>query len=200
VADALPLPEGLALDPVAWEQTPLVVPHVVVPLLALSQQQTARLQVLEARLADLEARLPPRSHHADRPPSGDPPYAPRPTRAGPPGKPGAKPGPPGHQHARWPPTEGTEVRPSACAGGQPEGLDTSPDAPPQVIERPAIQMLGRQCVWYEACGPPCGQVTHAQVPPEAAAARCRSSARRSWGATSAGEASKARSIGARKRS
>jgi Family of unknown function (DUF6444) len=126
VADSLPLPEGLVLDTATWEQTPLVVQHLGVQLLAIIQQQTARIQVLEARMADLEARLQQRSHTSDRPPSCDPLYEQRPTRAGPQGKPGAKPGHPGHQQVLLAPTEVLEVQPSACACGQIEGLDTSP--------------------------------------------------------------------------
>src|ERR687898_880391 len=71
VAVSLPLPEGLALDAATWEQTPLVMQHLVGQLLAISQQQAAQLQALEARIADLEARLQQRSHNCDRPPSSD---------------------------------------------------------------------------------------------------------------------------------
>jgi len=50
------------------------VQQLVVQLLAIIQQQTKRIQALEARVADLEARLQQRSHNSDRPPSSDPPY------------------------------------------------------------------------------------------------------------------------------
>jgi transposase len=169
VADSLPLPGGLALDTATWEQTPRVVQPLVVQLTAIIQQQTGRLQVLEARMTELEARLQQRSHTSDRPPSSAPPDEKRPTRAGPRGKPGAKPGHPGHQHALLAPTAVLEVTPSACACGQTACLDTSPDETHQVIERPEIQMLGRHCVWYAAYGPPWGKVTKAQVPRGAAA-------------------------------
>ena len=169
MADSLPLPERLALDTATWEQTPLVVQHLVVQLLVSIQQQTARIQVLEARMADLEARLQQRSHNSDRPPSCDPPYEQRPTCAGSQGKPGAKPGHPGHQQALLAPTEVIAVKPSACACGQTACLDTSPYATHQVIELPEIQMLVRHFVLYEAYCPQCGQVTKARVPPEAAA-------------------------------
>jgi Family of unknown function (DUF6444) len=71
VADSLPLPEGLALDTATWEQTPLVVQHLVVQLLAIIQQQTGPIQALEARMAELEARVKRRTHNSDRPPSSD---------------------------------------------------------------------------------------------------------------------------------
>jgi transposase len=169
VADSVPLPEGLALDTATWEHTPLVVQHLVVQFLAIIQQQTGRIQVLEARLAELEARVQQRSHNSNRPPSSNPPYEKRPTRPGLRGKPGAKPGHPGHQQALLAPTEVIEVKPAACACGQTACLDTTPYYTHQVIERPEIPMHVRHVVLYEACCPHCGTVTKAQVPPEAAA-------------------------------
>jgi hypothetical protein len=67
VAAALPLPAGLQLDAISWEQTPLVVRQVVVQLLAVIQQQ-------QARIAALEARVYQNSSNSDRPPSSDPPF------------------------------------------------------------------------------------------------------------------------------
>jgi transposase len=166
VADSLPLPEGLTLETATWEQTPRVVQHLVVQLLAIIQQQAQQIQALEARLADLEARLQQRSHNSDRPPSSDPPYEKRPARAGTHGKPGAKPGHPGHQQALLAPTEIIEVKPPACACGQTACLDTSPYYTHQVIELPEIQMSVRHFVLYEASCPQCGRITKAQVPPE----------------------------------
>ena len=112
VVNSLPLPDGLALDTASWEYTPHVVQHVVGQLLAIIQEQTARIQALEARMADLEGPVQQRSSNSDRPPSSDPPYEQRPTRAGPHGKPGAKPGHPGHQQALLAPTEVIEVKPA----------------------------------------------------------------------------------------
>ena len=51
MAISLPLPAGLALDAASWEQTPLVVRQLVVQLLAVIQQQAARIAALEARLS-----------------------------------------------------------------------------------------------------------------------------------------------------
>jgi transposase len=169
VADSPPLPEGLALDTATWEHTPRGVPHVVGPRLAILQQQTARIQALEARLADLEARMQPRSHHAARPPSADPPDEKRPARAGSPGQPGAQPGHPGHPQALLAPTEVLEGTPSACGCGQTACLDPSPDSTHHVSEWPEIQRRVRHVVWDEADCPPCGLVTKAPVPPAAAA-------------------------------
>jgi hypothetical protein len=61
VVASLPLPEGLLLDADSWEQTPLVIQQVVVQLVAITQQQEAHLQALEARIAELEARSQLRS-------------------------------------------------------------------------------------------------------------------------------------------
>jgi hypothetical protein len=61
VTPSLPLSEGLPLDATSWEQTPLVVRQVVVHLLAVIQQQ-------EARIAALEARITQNSRNSDRPP------------------------------------------------------------------------------------------------------------------------------------
>jgi transposase len=176
VATSTPLPAGLPVDAAKWEQTPLAVRHLVLHLLEVIQQQhttiqhlEARIQTLEGRIVELEARVQQRSSNSDRPPSSDPPYEKRPTRAGPHGKPGATPGHPGHQQALLAPTEIIEVKPSACACGQTACLDTSPYYTHQVIELPEIQMIVRHFVLYEAYCPQCGQVTKAQVPPEASA-------------------------------
>ena len=71
---SIPLPAGLPLDAISWEQTPLVVRQVVVHLRAVIQQQ-------EGRIAALEARLSQNSRNSDRPPSSDPPYEKRPARS-----------------------------------------------------------------------------------------------------------------------
>ena len=112
-----------------------------------SSSRQRGFQALEARIAELEARVQQRAHTSDRPPSSDPPYEKRPTRAGPHGKPGAKPGHPGHQPALLAPPEVIEVKPSACACGQTACLDTRASSTHQVIELPEIPMLVRHCVW-----------------------------------------------------
>jgi hypothetical protein len=119
VAAALPLPAGLPLDATSWEQTPLVVRQVVVQLLAVIQQQ-------QARIAALEARVSQNSSNFDRPPSFDPPYAKRPARSGAQGQPGAKPGHPGHRQVLLMPTDVIAVKPEACLCGQREFPETTP--------------------------------------------------------------------------
>jgi hypothetical protein len=49
VATFLPLPAGLALGAAGWEQTPIVVRQWVVRLLAVIQQQAARITALDTR-------------------------------------------------------------------------------------------------------------------------------------------------------
>ena len=44
---SIPRPSGLALDTASWTQTPLVVCQLIVQLLAVIQQQTARIAALE---------------------------------------------------------------------------------------------------------------------------------------------------------
>jgi Family of unknown function (DUF6444) len=61
MADSIPLPDGVPLDTATWEQTPLAVRQLVV-------QQEDRIRTLEARIAELEARLQQRSRNSDRPP------------------------------------------------------------------------------------------------------------------------------------
>jgi uncharacterized protein DUF6444 len=87
-----PVPAGGSWDAATWNQTPLVVPPLVIHLLTVTRQQAARLKTLEARLADLEARGQQNSRPADRPPSSDPPWVPPPPQVGRRGPPGRGPG------------------------------------------------------------------------------------------------------------
>ena len=104
MTSSLPLPAGLALDAADWAQTPPAVRHVLLQLVEVMQQQhttiphrEARVKTLEAQIAELEARLPQRSHNSDRPPASDPPYEKPTARSGMQKSPGAKPGHPGHR-------------------------------------------------------------------------------------------------------
>jgi transposase len=157
VAAALPLPAGLPLDATSWEQTPLVVRQVVVQLLAVIQQQ-------QARIAALEARVSQNSRNSDRPPSSDPPFVTPSSSAPTKGTPGAKPGHPGHRQALLEPTEVIEVTPDACACGQQEFPTTTPYYTHQVIELPEIQMQVTHVVLHEACCPQCGRLLKAPLP------------------------------------
>jgi transposase len=159
VATSIPLPPGLPLDAASWEQTPLVVRQLVVHLLAVVQQQ-------EARLAALEVRVSQTSSNSDRPPSSDPPFVKRAAHPGAQGKPGAKPGHHGHRQALLAPTEVIAVAPEACACGQREFPDTQPYHTHQVIELPEIQMAVTHVVLHEAQCPQCGRISKAELPVE----------------------------------
>jgi transposase len=145
------------LDATSWEQTPLVVRQVVVQLLAVIQQQ-------QERIAALEARLSQNSGNSDRPPSSDPPYVHRIARSGARGRPGAKPGHPGHRQALLVPTEVLEVKPEACPCGQREFPRTQPYYTHQMIELPDIVIRVTHVVLHEARCPQCDRLLKAPLP------------------------------------
>jgi transposase len=169
VVASIPWPEGLPLDAASWEQTPPVVQHLVVPLLTVMAPQEERLRALAGRMAELAARGQRNSHNSDRPPSSDPPWVNAKTPGETKRTPGARPGHPGHRQALLEPTAVIEVRPAPGPWGQTACPDTSPYDTHQVSELPERTMSVRPVVLQEACWPPCGRVTKAQVPPEAGA-------------------------------
>jgi transposase len=157
VTPSIPLPSGLALDTASWTQTPLVVCQLIVQLLAVIQQQTARIAALEARLSQ-------NSRNSDRPPSSDPPFVTRPSSSTTKGTPGAKLGHPGHRQALLAPTEVIEVTPGVCTCGQQECPATVPYHTHQVIELPEIQMAVMHVVLHEGHCPGCGRLLKAELP------------------------------------
>src|SRR5918999_2354981 len=159
MAPSLPLPAGLSLDAASWEQTPLVVRQVIVQLLAVIQQQAARIAALEARISQ-------HSRNSDRPPSSDPPYAKRSARSGRQGRPGATPGHPGHRQVLLAPTEVIAVNPRACACGQQAFPETTSYYTHQIIELPEIQMQVKHVVLHEARCLQCGRRVKAPLPEE----------------------------------
>jgi transposase len=159
VATSRPLPAGVPLDAATWEQTPLAVRQVILQLLAVIQQQTARIAALEARLSQ-------NSRNSDRPPSSDPPFVTRPPSSTTKGTPGAKLGHPGHRQALLTPTEVIEVTPDVCACGQQEFPTTTPYYTHQVIELPEIQMAVTHVVLHEGHCPGCGRLLKAALPAE----------------------------------
>src|SRR5262245_64113668 len=110
---SLPLPAELPPAFASGAQTLLLMRQVIVQLLAVIQQQTARIAALEARLSQ-------NSRNSDRPPSSDPPLVTRPSSSTTKGTPGAKLGHPGHRQALLAPTEVIEVTPGVCQCGQQE--------------------------------------------------------------------------------
>ena len=159
MSTSLPLPAGLPLDATSWEQTSLVVRQVIIDLLAVIQQQ-------QERIAALETRLSQNSSNSDRPPSSDPPYVQRIARSGARGRPGAKPGHPGHCQAWLAPTEVIEVTPEACGCGQRAFPETQPYYTHQVIELPEIHMAVTHVVLHETRCPRCGHLLKAELPVE----------------------------------
>jgi transposase len=159
VAATLPLPAGLPLDAASWEQTPRVVRQVVVQLLAVIQQQHARIAALEARVCQ-------HSRNSDRPPSSDPPFATRPSCSTTKGTPGAKLGHPGHRQALLAPTEVIAVTPDVCVCGRQGFAATTPYHTHQVIELPEIQMAVMHVVLREAQCSGCGRLLKAELPAE----------------------------------
>jgi transposase len=139
------------------KRTPLVVRQVVIHMLTVIEQEAGRIAALEARVSQ-------HSSNSDRPPSSDPPYAKRTARSGVQGKPGAKPGHPGHRQARLEPTEVIEVRPEACPYGQWEFPKTTPYHTHQVIELPEIHMQVTHVVLHEARCPQCDRPLKAPLP------------------------------------
>jgi transposase len=159
VATSLPVPAGLPLEAASWVQTPLIVCPWVVHLLAVIEQQAGRIAALEARVSQ-------NARNSDRPPSSDPPYEQRTARAGMQGRPGAKPGHPGHRQALLAPTEVIAVNPRACACGQREFPETTPYYTHQTVELPEIQMQVTHMVLHEARCPQCGRLLKAPLPEE----------------------------------
>jgi transposase len=166
MASSRPHPEWLSVDATSWEQTPLVVQQVVVHLRAIIQQQAGQLRILEGRIAALEARLQQRSSNSDRPPSSDPPYETGTPSSGAQGRPGARPGHPGHRQTLVAPTEVIAVMPAPCTCGQRELPTTTASYTHQMIELPETQMTVRHVVLHKACCPRCGRLLKAVLPAE----------------------------------
>jgi transposase len=134
-----------------------VMRQLIVQLLAVIQQQTARIAALEARLSQ-------NSRNSDRPPSSDPPIVTSPSSSTIKGTPGAKPGHPGHRQALLAPTEIIEVTPTVCVCGQQEFPATMPYYTHQVIELPEIQMAVTHVVLHETRCFRCGRLLKAELP------------------------------------
>ena len=124
---------------------------------------------LEARIADLEARLNQTSANSSRPPSADPPYAkPAPPRP-PTGKPrGGQPGHPKAERVLLPTDADAALRPARCrrcshrlAGDDPTPLVHQVREVPEV--RPHVTKYRR----HRLTCPGCGATTCAPLPAEA---------------------------------
>ena len=157
-------PLGISLAD--WDATPPAVRAVVLALLD-------QVQTLQARVADLEARLSQYSGNSARPPSSDPPSAPpRPKRTPTGRKRGAQPGHPGHQRELLPPGEVDEFvihRPTACPHCQtalPADLPASDVLRQQVWDVPPIQPHVTEHQFPTVACPHCQAPVRAPRPPE----------------------------------
>jgi transposase len=133
----------------------------------------ARISELEAEVRDLKARLNQNSNNSSKPPSSDAPGTPRPARKAPTGrKPG---GQPGHEKRgrELLPVEQVDhvvdVVPDRCGKCRRRlsGLDKSPSRHQQV-EIPPIEPEVTEYRCHELACAGCGEVTRAELPPEAA--------------------------------
>jgi transposase len=135
----------------------------------LPAEVRAYIRYLEARLADLEARLNQDSSNSSQPPSSDPPSAkPAPPKV-PTGKSrGGQPGHPRRNRPDLPPDAVVELRADACArcshplaGDDPEPLRH------QVVELPPIRPHVTEYRRHRLACPRCGRVTCPVLPADA---------------------------------
>jgi transposase len=177
--DDLTPPDGILPDD--WAATPPAVRQfigVLLHVLTVQQQQLAELQqqhlLLQARTAELEARLNQHSQNSSKPPSSDPPSAPpRPARVPRGRKPGAQPGHPYHERPDPTPEQITEVQnhyPDTCATCQDPLYERRWDAcavlTQYVWELPIIQPEIIAHHYHTLCCQSCGALTTAERPPD----------------------------------
>lgn len=150
MATAPPIPEEL------WNQLPPAAQAAVLAVIA----------TLEARIAELEARLNQNSSNSSKPPSSDPPHAkpapPRPTGQRPKG---GQPGHPKNNRPTLPPDQVVELRADACARCHVAlaGDDPCPLVH-QVIEIPPIRPHVTEYRRHRRTCPRCRRVTCAPLP------------------------------------
>lgn len=161
------LPQPADIEPADWEQTPLAVRTAFCNLLT-------QLATLQAQLTDLTARLNQHSGNSSRPPSADPPAAPKRQPRPPRGlRRGAQPGHPGAHRALLPPEQIDEFqlhRPLCCPHCQ---ADLPADLPPsaevqrrQVIEVPLVAPYVTEHQLLCVSCPHCAQQVRASLPDE----------------------------------
>jgi transposase len=135
-------------------------------LAALPPAVQAYIRYLEARLADLEARLNQDSSNSSKPPSSDPPSAkPAPPKAPTGRSRGGQPGRPKRTRPDLPPDAVVELRPDGCdrcshplAGDDPAPLRH------QVVELPPVRPHVTEYRRHRLACPRCGRVTCPALP------------------------------------
>jgi transposase len=159
--DPLPIPDEL------WAKVPPDAKAAIVAILLAMQQ---RVNELETRVRDLEARLKLNSNNSSKPPSSDPIGMKRKPPAPPSGK--KRGGQPGHRKAHRalvPPEkvhESIHCKPTACrrcghglSGDDPEPLIH------QVAELPKIEPIVDEYRLHRLSCPGCGETTCGTLPP-----------------------------------
>jgi transposase len=177
--DDLTAPDGILPDD--WAASPPAVRQfigVLLHVLTLQHQQLAELQqhqlLLQARNAELEARLNQHSQNSSKPPSSDPPSAPpRPARVPRGRRAGAQVGHPHHERPDPSPEQITQVQdyyPQTCATCHDRLPEWRYDAcavrTQYVWELPLIQPDITAHHYHTLCCPNCGELTTAERPPD----------------------------------
>jgi transposase len=168
--DSTTPPEGIPVD--EWAATPPFIQHAFVALLTIVAQQQQQLAHLQARVADLEARLNQHSQNSSKPPSSDPPSAPpRPART-PRGR--TKGGQPGHPRYERPDPAPDQIDtrrdhyPPICPHCQESLSPTSRDAcavrTQYVWELPLVRPQIMAHHYHTVCCPGCGDLVTAERP------------------------------------
>jgi transposase len=136
---------------------------------ALPPAVQAYIRLLEAQLADLEARLSRDSSNSSRPPSSDPPHVkPAPPKSPSGRRKGGQPGHPRRVRPYLPPDTVVELRPETC--GRCRHAITGSDPEPlrhQVIEIPPVRPHVTEYRRHRLACPHCGKVTRPALPAHA---------------------------------
>jgi len=137
----------------------------------LVSKLTAQVQLLTAKVAELEAKLKRNSTNSSQPPSADPPWFQRPPKPPTGRKPGGQPGHPGHFRQRLEPTRVHVYVPTQCAGcghALPAAAGPRDPAPvcQQVLELPRqpLDIIEHQS--HARTCPHCRRVTRQPLPPD----------------------------------
>lgn len=162
------LPPELPISPEDWARTPAAVQAVVLMLWEEVRLLRAKVATLEARVATLEERLGQNSQNSSRPPSSDPPNAPKREHKPSGRKPGGQPGHEGTGRSLLPMEEVDEVvvvKPDrcACCGGGLSGVDLHP-VRRQVTDLPPVKAKVTEYQLHTLACPECGTSTPAQLP------------------------------------
>ena len=152
------------------------VPHLTVEalqeapretLLAVIQLLLTKIERLEARVAELEAKLNANSTNSSKPPSSDSPYAkPKAQSTDAKGKPGARKGHRGTRYQMLTPTQEVALLPGTCSCGQGDVTGLKPYYTHQHLELPEVKLAVTHFTLYRGdCGS-CGKTIKALLPSE----------------------------------